>query len=148
MILTQKIKKSAAERATKKVDKLLDYIFQKSLIDEVWKEIPWADSNYFVSNKGRVLSLCNSQPIILRPYNIGGYYKVSICGRDRKINRLVAQAFIDNPQNKPVVHHKDHNKLNNDVSNLEWATYKENTTAYHKYKREKASQEERENAAE
>lgn len=44
----------------------------------------------------------------------------------RKIHRLVAEAYIPNPENKPVVHHKDENKQNNCVDNLSWVTVREN----------------------
>lgn len=44
-----------------------------------------------------------------------------------KVHRLVAQTFIDNPDDLPVVNHKDTNRMNNHVSNLEWSTYSENT---------------------
>lgn len=46
--------------------------------------------------------------------------------KNYSVARLVAETFIDNPQNKPIVHHKDHNINNNDVSNLEWVTHQEN----------------------
>ena len=111
--------------------------------DEVWKEIDYlpreeTESRYFVSNYGSVISLCRNKPIIFQPFLCGGcgsqYYYVSIGGNDYRINRLVAQAFIPNPENKPIVHHKDHNKLNNHYSNLEWATPQENAIAYQEYK--------------
>jgi hypothetical protein len=111
--------------------------------DEVWKEIDYlpreeTESRYFVSNYGSVISLCRNKPIILQPFLCGGcgsqYYYVSIGGNDYRINRLVAKAFIPNPENKPIVHHKDHNKLNNHYSNLEWATPQENAVAYQEYK--------------
>ena len=77
-----------------------------------------------------------------------GYLCVSICGYDRRINRLVAKAFIDNPDNKPIAHHKNHDKKINTTENLAWATHSENTAAYYQNKREKNSQEKREAAAE
>lgn len=62
--------------------------------------------------------------------NRGGYERVGLCkgGKQRYIlvHRLVAETFIENPNNKPCVNHKDENKLNNDVSNLEWCTTSEN----------------------
>ena len=69
---------------------------------------------------------------ILTPYTNGcGYLGVGLC-KDRKrriyfIHRLVAQAFINNPDNKPEINHMDENKENNCVSNLEWVTGKENS---------------------
>lgn len=83
-----------------------------------------------MSSKGRVLSLCNKQPRVLKAFMCNGYLCVSICGHDRRINRLVAKAFIPNPEGKPIAHHKNHNKTKNTVANLAWATHSENTTAY------------------
>lgn len=61
-----------------------------------------------------------------------GYYRVSLQRLDGKrssfrVNRLIAVTFIPNPDNLPVVNHKDNNKKNNYVNNLEWATVSENT---------------------
>lgn len=116
--------------------------------DEIWKEIDYlpreeTNSRYFVSNYGSVISICRNNPIILKPFLCGTsgdqYYYVSIGGNDYRINRLVAQAFIYNPapESKTIVHHKDHNKLNNHYSNLEWATQQDNLLAYQKYKASK-----------
>lgn len=138
----------AAIKAAEKVDRLLFFILANSSPDEEWREISWADSNYFVSNKGQIISLCNSRPRILKPFVCNDYLCVSICGRDRRINRLVAQAFLDNPENKPVAHHKNHNKMENTVENLEWATYSENTAAYYQNKREQIGQKKREESTE
>ena len=147
---TQKIiqNPAAAVKAAERVDKLLFFILANSMEDEEWKEIVWADSNYFVSNKGRIISLCNRQPRILKPYVCNDYFCVSICGRDRRINRLVAKAFIENPEDKPIAHHKNHDKSVNTAENLSWATHSENTTAYYENKREKERQQKREAAAE
>ena len=117
--------------ATKRIDKLISFILSNSEPDEEWKEIEWADSNYFISSKGRVLSLCNSRPRILKAFMCNGYLCVSICGYDRRINRLVAKAFIDNPDNKPIAHHKNHKKT-------------ENTTAYYDSIKQSQEQKERE----
>jgi len=58
--------------------------------------------------------------------NNRGYYSVGIRRKTHMVHRLVAQAFIPNPDNKPFVNHKDGNKLNNHVDNLEWCTCAEN----------------------
>lgn len=60
-----------------------------------------------------------------------GYLKIKLSNgairKDYYIHRLVAEAYVPNPQDKPQVNHKDENKLNNNASNLEWVTAKENT---------------------
>lgn len=58
--------------------------------------------------------------------NNRGYYSVGIHRKTHMVHRLVAQAFIPNPEQKPCVNHLDGNKLNNHVNNLEWCTIKEN----------------------
>ncbi len=74
---------------------------------------------------------------ILKQYSKLGYKHINILNKDNKkilllVHRLVAQSFITNSENKPTVNHKDHNPSNNNINNLEWATYKEQ--ACHKRK--------------
>lgn len=99
---------------------------------EVWKDIEGYEGLYQVSDKGRVKSLGNgksgnSKKKILKASKTGGgYMLVNLCKEGNikhyTIHRLVAQAFIDNPDNLPEVNHKDENKENNAVNNLEWCT--------------------------
>ena len=101
-------------------------------MDEIWHDIDGYEGLYQISNKGRVKSLHKGSERILRPViNKYGYMFVYLYNDNArkyfKIHRLVAQAFISNPENKPQVNHKDENKLNNCVNNLEWATAKENS---------------------
>lgn len=96
-------------------------------LDEQFKQIEGYE-NYLVSNYGRVLNLDTGR--VLKPRNTSGYQQVSLWKENNQkheyIHRLVAQAFIPNIENKPQVNHIDENKHNNHVSNLEWATVKEN----------------------
>ena len=92
---------------------------------EVWKDIDGYYGKYQVSSWGRVRNAESGH--ILKPYkNSKGYLKVGLCsgkkGDKHRINRLVAKAFIENPYNFPQVNHKDGNKENNSVTNLEWTT--------------------------
>ena len=99
---------------------------------EKWKTID-GYPKYRVSNFGRVLSLCKygTDRRFLKPvYHKDGYLFVHLCYKGTNkiidIHRLVGQYFCDNKFNKPQINHKDGNKENNRVDNLEWVTSKEN----------------------
>lgn len=85
----------------------------------MWKKIKDYEK-YEVNEEGQVRR--NSR--ILKPEIRSGYYSVGLCSHGKKkhmrIHRLVAQAFIPNPENLPMINHKDENKLNNNINNLEW----------------------------
>ena len=85
--------------------------------------------NYEVSNLGKVRNI-KSGRIIKPSLNKNGYLRLWLCENNKKkylyLHRIIATAFIDNSEEKPCVNHIDENKLNNDLSNLEWCTVKEN----------------------
>lgn len=113
-------------------------------MEEIWKDIKGYEGLYQVSNFGRIKGMekiCKScygstsikKERILknRINNKNGYYRVTLYKEDGKkdfyVHRLVAETFIPNIDNKPAINHKDGDKGNNNVDNLEWVTYKENT---------------------
>ena len=104
---------------------------------EIWKAIEGTKGFIEVSSEGRVRSLLSGEPRIIKTStDQKGYHRIRVTiEREKmgfKLHREVAKAFIPNPNNKPQVNHKDGNKNNNSVSNLEWVTNKEN--AHHAIK--------------
>lgn len=108
------------------------------MMEEIWKDIEGYEGLYQVSNLGRVKSLprfrnnqFNGSEIIMKPHFINGYLNIMLVKDGIKkrffVHRLVACAFIPNPYNLPFVNHKDENKENNCVDNLEWCTAKYNS---------------------
>ena len=111
---------------------------------EVWRDIKGYEGLYQVSNLGRVKSLeryvkgiyglrkVQQKIMSIARIRTNGYMQVHLTkngiAKKYQVHRLVAEAFIPNPNNLPIVNHKDENKINNCVWNLEWCTYSYNLT--------------------
>ena len=113
------------------------------IMEELWKDIKGYEGCYKISNTGKVLSLkrilhtsyhnrlhVTNERILKSHITRNGYELVSLNKDNKKdrylVHRLVAEAFIPNPKSLPQVNHKDENKLNNHIENLEWCTAKYN----------------------
>jgi len=106
---------------------------------EVWKDIKGFEGFYKVSNKGNIIRVEHNitdknghikklkYKKMTKKTCKNGYISVHLKGLDFLVHRLVAQAFISNVNNKPCVNHKNSNRSDNFVENLEWCTHKENT---------------------
>jgi len=92
--------------------------------------------DYYVSDEGTVHSKKSGTLKKLKPIKDGkGYLYVNLCNKGTfkhiGVHRLVAQAFVPNPEDKPYVNHLDGNKQNNNADNLNWCTSKENTQYFY-----------------
>ena len=101
------------------------------MAEEIWCPIKGYECQYEVSDQGRVRSLKSGKERILKPGSDKyGYLQVGLYKNGEKkmckVHRLVAQTFIPNPDNLTEVNHKDEDKINNKVSNLEWCDRKYN----------------------
>ena len=96
-------------------------------LNEVWRPIEEFGGEFFVSNRGRVMKLSNRLQIkvIRQSISRDGYCRVKLKGNLREVGRLVAEAFLKNPDNKHCVGRIDRDKENNNVLNLFWTTHKE-----------------------
>ena len=105
-----------------------------------YKYIKGYNNKYYITKEGKVyISNYRNTGVAkeMKPRIIAGYYALGLedpkstpnnrIQKIHKIHRLLAEYFIPNPENKPCINHKDGNKLNNDLNNLEWATISENT---------------------
>lgn len=111
----------------------------EDLPNEIWKPVIECPDCYLCSNYGRIKTLIRNgvsrKGRILKPsLKEDGYYVVvlQVYGKHlyRRVNRIIAETFIPNPDNKPIADHKDNNKLNNKSNNLQWLTEKENSIKY------------------
>ena len=95
-------------------------------MSEIWKDIEGYEGIYKISNLGNVKSLERT----LWNGHTYGYYTVRLSkdgkGKNHLLHRLLAVAFIPNPNNLPIINHKDGDKTNINLDNLEWSTYKDN----------------------
>lgn len=97
---------------------------------EEWRDVVGYEGKYQVSNKGNMRTFQRDRCMSLKQKNTQGYMTVMLWNnkkrKDAKVHRLVAEAFIPNPDGLPVVNHKDENPSNNCVENLEWCTQQYN----------------------
>ena len=96
----------------------------RSDMKEIWKDIPNYEGLYQASNLGRIKSIYYNNKILKLNNDSNDYLQVWLCKNKKKkiykVHRLVALTFIPNPNYLPFINHKDENKSNNNINNLEW----------------------------
>lgn len=91
----------------------------------MWKIIP-VDNNYEASTDGQIREI-KSKRIVSQWLDKDGYLLATLSNHLYRVHRLIATTFISNPNNLPVVNHKNFNKYDNHIANLEWVSYSENS---------------------
>lgn len=148
-MVSAQIKRDSKKKFQKRLAEMAELEVESIDDGEEWRPIAGYEGEYEVSNYGRVRSCgfiqtaANGRRILMRPRLLtqqmtkDGYFRVEISkqGKQKRfaVHRLVADAFIPNPDSKPQVNHIDSNRGNNRVENLEWVTSSENTIHGYRY---------------
>ena len=133
-------------------------VYDVDMSSEIFRDVVGYEGLYEVSNYGRVRRKVdlfsknskNREPFYIKPdidyIRRTGYLRVDLSNNGKSkhffVHRLVAEAFIDNPEDKPIVHHRDTNRRNNKASNLQWMTEAEHAAAHLKINQERKKQRE------
>lgn len=105
---------------------------------EIWKDVVGYEGIYFVSNMGNIKSIHRNNKYLLMQKTHDGYLRVTLCNNGKRqrfhAHRIVANAFIENKENKKCVNHINSIRHYNRLDNLEWVTHRENTHHYYNKK--------------
>ena len=95
-------------------------------MEKVIRPVQGYEGHYEVDAAGNVYSVKRGRNLLVKRINPSGYEVVTLCKngvqKTMRVHRIVASAFIPNPDNLPIINHKDENRINNSVENLEWCT--------------------------
>lgn len=100
------------------------------MTEEIWKDISGYEGLYKINQSGDVLNCKTNKIMAVSTNNSGGYKRIKLTGNGKRlafsIHRLIAQAFISNPDGKPCIDHINTVRTDNRIENLHWVTYSEN----------------------